>query len=166
MTSEGSNQWPLRATAQGRHVTNASEACRHGYFHASPRRKTPAEAPPGSHMHLEREVRPRTCAEEDCAPGISRARWTAGWSSAPLRLWGDASFCHRQEDRRSCIPGRPRLLRRPVRLESVVPIVAAKSRSGSPVALCAGRQPTRSIGLEIGFRSTRDCGFDLKGELP
>ena len=27
----------------------------------------------------------------------------------------------------------------------------------------AGRQPARSIGLAIGFRSTRDCGFECDG---
>ena len=91
---------PCERRQHGRHVTDASEACRHDYFHASPGRKTPAEAPPGNHMHLEREVRPGTCAEEDCAAGISRARWTAGRSSAPLRLLGDAS-CFKRNGGRS-----------------------------------------------------------------
>ena len=91
---------PCERRQHGRHVTDASEACRHDYFHASSGRKTPAEAPPGNHMHLEREVRPGTCAEEDCAAGISRARWTAGRSSAPLRLLGDAS-CFKRNGGRS-----------------------------------------------------------------
>ena len=97
---------PCERRQHGRHVTDASEACRHDYFHASPGRKTPAEAPPGNHMHLEREVRPGTCAEEDCAAGISRARWTAGRSSAPLRLLGDAS-CFRRNGSFGQKPGLP-----------------------------------------------------------
>ena len=86
----------------------------------------------------------------------------------PLRtLRRDAPCVHfaNQEDRRSSSPGRRRFSRGGRYGES--PSFRSWPRRAAPVPPPDdGRQPARSIGLAIGFRGTRDCGFGLQDTCP